>query len=99
MTDELMIDIYASPEMHGLAILIDKPFQKKLLRLDLDLRDAHLIFVFEGGEHKDLGEALKSDLVPFFQERQQVKFNIVNVDTLAVIESFMIPLSVIPKDG
>ena len=48
VTDELLIDIYASPELRGLAILIDRPFRKTLQKLELDLNDGHLIFVFEG---------------------------------------------------
>jgi len=94
VTGELMIDIYASPDVNGLAILIDRPFQKKLEKLELDLNDNHLIFVFEG-EKKDLGVPLKADLLPFFLEREQIKFNIVDRESLSAKGSFMIPLNII----
>ncbi|MCB1592918.1 MAG: hypothetical protein KDI90_10765 [Alphaproteobacteria bacterium] len=96
VTDELLIDIYASPELRGLAILIDRPFRKTLQKLELDLNDGHLIFVFEG-EKKDLGTPLKEDLVPFFLERDRVKFNVMDMETLTPVESFIVPLSVREK--
>ncbi len=98
VTDELLIDIYASPDVNGLAIVIDRPFQKTLQRLELDLKDKHLIFVFDG-EKKDLGVPLKSDLVPFFVDRQQIKFNIVEKESLTLINSFMIPFNVIDESA
>jgi hypothetical protein len=94
VTDELLIDIYANKKMRGLAILIDKPFKKKLRRLELDLNDHHLIFIFDG-EKKDLGTPLKDELVEFFLEREQVKFNIMDMQSLTAKESFMIPLKII----
>lgn len=96
ITDELLIDIYANEKLRGLAILIDRPFKKKLQKLELDLNDNHLIFIFDG-ERKDLGTPLKSELVPFFMEREQVKFNVMDMNTLQAKESFMIPLSVTEK--
>lgn len=94
VTDELLIDIYANKKVRGLAILIDQPFKKKLRRLELDLDDHHLIFVFDD-EKKDLGTPLKEELVEFFLEREQVKFNIMDMQSLTAKESFMIPLTII----
>ena len=91
---EVLIDIYASTEVNGLAILIDRPFQKKLQKLELDRKDNHLIFVFDA-EKKDLGVPLKDDLVPFFLEREHIKFNIMDKQTLTLQESFMVPLSIL----
>lgn len=97
VTDELLIDIYANKKMKGLAILIDRPFQKKLRRLELDLEDHHLIFIFDD-EKKDLGTPLKDELVEFFLDREQVKFNIMDMQSLTAKESFMIPLKIINDD-
>jgi hypothetical protein len=91
---EVLIDIYASTEVNGLAILIDRPFQKKLEKLELDMKDKHLIFVFDA-EKKDLGVPLKDDLVPFFLEREHIKFNIMDKQTLTLQESFMVPLNIL----
>lgn len=99
ITDELLIDIYANAKMRGLAILIDRPFKKKLQRLELDLNNNYLIFVFDEGDKKDLGTPLKDELVPFFIEREQVKFNIMDIKTLAAKESFMVPLKLINEDS
>ena len=92
--DELIIDIYGNEEVQGLAILIDRDFERELLGLELDLNDDSLVFHFEGGEEKDLGAPLKEDLIPRFLEREEVKFCIMDMKSKMPVEQFMIPLSV-----
>ncbi len=92
--DELIIDIYGNEEVRGLAILIDREFERQLLELELDLNDDSLIFHFDGGEQKDLGVPLKEDLIPRFLEREEVKFCVMDMPTKMPIEQFMIPLTV-----
>ena len=96
ITDDLLIDIYANPTLHGLAILIDRPFSKNLNRLELDLNSNDLIFVFDD-EKKDLGEPLKAELLESFCEREKVKICQMNMETKEPLESYMVPLTVIEK--
>lgn len=96
VTDELIIDIYANSEADGLIILIDRPFRKKLLSLELNLKTNSLIFQFDG-EKKDLGSPLKNELIPFFTSRQEVHIFHMDIETKQPLEGWTVPLYIIEK--
>lgn len=91
---EMLIDIYASKSHDQITILHDKVFDTKLIKLELSGNGNQLDFILEDNSKRPLGSPVSDDLMPYFQNVDEVTFCLVDVETKKPLDGQIVPLEV-----
>lgn len=94
----MRVDVYASKKRDDVWIMHDRPFDKKLVCLELVQEGGALDFLFEDGKRLPLGAPLRPDIAEKMAHMDSVLLYLVDVRTLKAKDAQTVPLTIRKAD-
>lgn len=94
LLQEMLIDIYASPDTPEVMIAYNQPLRAAVKELVLDLPQSRLLFVYEDGQTQEYGEPIKRKIMEYLMAAPIIDLFQIDMQTKAPVAGSRVPLTV-----